>query len=163
MKNFAMAATDDWLLKYDSEFLLVLRSLSILVIVFGHVGGFWVYRPYSEFLHVFVAIFFFISGAVSYNGFLKSKSIATYIKKRAVGLLVPYYGICIISLVLYVSIYLSLPAFSWRNFLKWITIIPNNSIMTFPVGQVWFLHALMIISLISPLLFLLYRRYVLIF
>ena len=47
----------------DSQFLAYLRSLSILVIVFGHIGLFWVYKPYSEFLHVFIPIFFFISGA----------------------------------------------------------------------------------------------------
>ncbi len=38
----------------DSLFLAYLRGISILVIVFGHVGGFWIFRPYSEFLNVFV-------------------------------------------------------------------------------------------------------------
>lgn len=46
-----------WLNQKDSRFLAILRSLSIFVIVFGHVGGFWLFRPWSEFLHVFVPIF----------------------------------------------------------------------------------------------------------
>ncbi|MBU1752791.1 acyltransferase [bacterium] len=44
------------------------------------------------------------------------------------------------------------------NLLKWATIIPSNAIMPFPLGQVWFLHALIIICLVSPLLFWLYKR-----
>ena len=42
---------DSLLLKYS-------RGLSIFVIVFGHVGGFWFYDPYSRFLLVVNAVFF---------------------------------------------------------------------------------------------------------
>ncbi|MBU0701367.1 acyltransferase family protein [bacterium] len=97
-----MGVTSNWLQQQDSEFLAVLRSLSIFVIVFGHVGGFWFYPPWTGFLHVFVPIFFFISGAVSYNGFLKSPSIVQYLSKRIIGLLIPYYFICIVALFVFV-------------------------------------------------------------
>lgn len=63
----------------DSTFLLYLRSLSIFIIVFGHVGGFWVFKPYSEFLQVFVPMFFFISGAVSFYSFNRSSNLTDYL------------------------------------------------------------------------------------
>lgn len=141
----------------------MLRSLSILTIVFGHVGGFWIYPPWSEFLHVFVPIFFFISGIVSYNGFLKSQSIGQYLAKRSIGLLVPYYLLCFISLSLFILQNSRLPEFDIGNFLKWILLTPTNDIMPFPVGQVWFLHTLLCICLLSPLLFIVYKRNTLLF
>jgi peptidoglycan/LPS O-acetylase OafA/YrhL len=128
------------------------------MIVFGHVGGFWFFPPWSEFLQVFVPIFFFISGAVSYDSFIRSKSTVHYLKKRIFGILVPYYCICIFSLLVYLVINRSLPSFSVMNVVKWLTIIPDASIMSFPLGQVWFLHTLLIICLVSPLFFYLYRR-----
>jgi len=148
----------DWLERRDSEYLLVLRALSIFVIVFGHVGGFWFFPPWSEFLQVFVPIFFFISGAVSYNSFIRSKSTIQYLKKRIFGILVPYYCICIFSLLVYLIVNRSLPAVSVVNIMKWLTITPDASVMVFPLGQVWFLHTLLIICLVSPLFFDLYKK-----
>ena len=117
-----MGQSKDWLQPRDSEFLAVLRALSIVVIVFGHVGGFWIYPPWSEFLQVFVPIFFFISGAVSYNGYLKSESATYYVVKRIIVLLVPYYCMCIIALLVYVVNHAGLPSFSLSSLMKWIAI-----------------------------------------
>ena len=144
-----------WLNQSDSKFLAILRSLSIFVIVFCHVGGFWIYRPWSELLHVFVPIFFFISGAVSYNSFLKRSSTYSYIIRRIVGLVIPYYGVSILALLTYIIIHRSLPLFSLTDFIKWITITPTGS--PFPLTQVWFLKVLMAICIASPFLFFLYR------
>ena len=142
----------------DSSFLAYLRGFSIFVIVFGHVGGFWFYRPYSEFLHVFVSIFFYISGAVSYYSFNRVKSVKTYYIKRFTGLLVPYYLMCILSLLVFFIVNQKLPAFSVDSVLKWIEIRPSNALMSFPLGQVWFLHTLFFIILASPLFFLLHAK-----
>ena len=153
----------DWLQPQDSEFLTVLRSLSIFIIVFGHCGGFYFYRPWSEFLHVFVPVFFFISGAVSYNGFLRKTTVAQYLSKRIIGLLIPYYCFCMIALIVFVVQHAKFPEFDLGNFMKWATISPKDSIMPFPSGHVWFLHTLMIISLVSPLVFWLYQRHSFVF
>lgn len=153
-----MNMTNNWLTKDDSEFLAVLRSLSIFVIVFGHVGGFWFYPPWTEFLHVFVPVFFFLSGAVSYNAFLKSANSSEYLKKRTTGLLVPYYCICLFALAIFVLQKQAFPDFNLSNLVKWITMLPSRDISPFPLGQVWFLHTLFIISLVSPILFTLYEK-----
>ena len=147
-----------WLQQRDSEYLYVLRAVSIFVIVLGHVGGFWFWRPWSEFLHVSVPVFFFVSGAVSYNSFLQGKSLSLYIKKRVTGLIIPYYCICFLALLVYLVLTKRLPKFSLGYFLDWLTITPGNKIMPFPLGQVWFLHTLLIIPIISPVFFFLYQK-----
>ena len=146
------------LLPNDSNFLSYLRGLSIFVIVFGHVGGFWVFRPYSEFLHVFVPIFFFISGAVSFYSFNKTSSITKYYLKRLLGLLIPYYQFCILTFLGFFIINRQFPSFDVNNILELIQIRPSNAIMPFPVGQIWFLHTLFFIILISPLYFFLQKK-----
>jgi peptidoglycan/LPS O-acetylase OafA/YrhL len=145
------------LLLNDSKFLASFRAISIFVIVFGHVGGFWVFRPYSEFLHVFVPIFFFLSGAVSFFSYNRTHRITEYYEKRFLGLLVPYYLLCILSLFVFVVINKQLPTPDMSYFLKCIQIRPSNAIMPFSFGQVWFLHTLFFITLMSPLYFFLQR------
>lgn len=157
-----MKSSKEFLQKRDSEFLKILRSISILGIVLSHLGG-WLFPPWTELLLVFVPVFFFISGAVSYNMFLKSKSVTEYLLKRMIGLLVPYYCICILALCVFVIQHIELPVFVLGNLMKWITIVPENAIMPFPLGQVWFLHTLIIISLLSPLIFWLYKRSFIVF
>lgn len=146
-----------WLSRDDSDYLALLRAVSIFVIVFGHVGGFWVFPPWSEFLQVFVPVFFFISGAVSYNSFLKAPRAGQYLGRRLVGILIPYYCLCVLALAVYLVINRSLPDFSFVKLVKWLAIIPSNAMMPFPVGQVWFLHTLAVLFAVSPLVFLLYR------
>jgi peptidoglycan/LPS O-acetylase OafA/YrhL len=143
----------------DSKFLAYLRALSIFVIVFGHVGGFWVFKPYSEFLHVFVPVFFFISGAVSYYSFNRAPSTLAYYKKRLVGLLVPYYLLCLLSLAVYIATRHHFPSVDINSLWRWLQIRPSNAIMVFPVGQVWFLHTLFFITAVSPLIFKLYNQH----
>jgi peptidoglycan/LPS O-acetylase OafA/YrhL len=155
--------SDSWLRKDDSDFLLVLRALSIFIIVVGHLGAFWIWKPWSEFLNVFVQIFFFISGAMSYNSFIKSETAGKYLRRRIVALLTPYYCICVFSLIVFIFMTKALPSFSIVNLLRWVTVNPDNAIMPFPLGQVWFLHTLIIIVLASPLLFWLYRHHLAIF
>lgn len=147
-----------WLEKTDSDFLACLRAASIGIIVFGHVGGFWFYPPWTEFLHVFVAIFFFISGAVSYNGFVKNQNSLKYLGNRLVGLLVPYYSIAVISLIIFIAINGKIPNPSIVNLAKWITILPAREISPFPIGQVWFLHTLVLLTIASPIYFFLYNK-----
>lgn len=137
----------------DSDFLVYLRGLSILIIIFGHVGGFWICNPYSKFLTVVVPIFFFISGAVNFYSYKNTLSLKKYYLKRTISLLVPYYAICLLSLGVYLIEQGNIPNFNFSKLLLWIQILPTNQIMPFPIGQVWFLHTLFFIILISPIYF----------
>lgn len=137
----------------DSQFLSYLRSIAIFIIVFGHVGGFWFYKPYSEFLHVSVPIFFFLSGSVSYFSYDRSPSLFHFYCKRIISLLTPYYLISILSLLVYIEVHHNIPSIQIDNLLKWLLIMPSNAIMPFPLGQVWFLHVLVIIMILSPIYF----------
>ena len=146
------------LLKIDSEFLAYLRGVSIFIIVFGHVGGFWVFGSYSGLLHLSVTTFFFLSGAVSYYSFLRAGSVRQYYIKRISGLIIPFYLLGILSLFVYLATYRHLPSLSMENIIMWLTVKPVKTITPFPIGQVWFLHTLLIISIVSPLYYKLYEK-----
>ena len=149
-----------YLTEDDSLFLTYLRGIAILVIVFMHVGGAWIFRPYTEFLHVFVPVFFFLSGAVSYYSYQRAKGSSEYLQKRVVGLLVPYYLLCILWLIVFCAVNRHLPQLSWQDVLAWITVRPTHHAaeLSWGLGHVWFLHALLIILLVSPIYFWLYRK-----
>lgn len=139
--------------KKDKEYILYLRSVAILVVVFGHVGGFWIFRPYSEFLHVVIPIFFFLSGVVNHYSYKKTGSLTSYYFKRFSRLLIPYYLLCGLSLTVYISIYHTFPVFNFEKLSQWLLIRPGNNIMVFPVGHVWFIQTLFFILLFSPVYF----------
>jgi len=144
------------LTRRNSEFLAMLRATSIGIIVFGHVGGFWFFKPYSEFLHVFLPVFFFISGALSYYSYKRSPSPLNYYVKRVLQLLIPYYLLCVLSLIVYLCQHHTFPKIVLNELILWLTVNPPNQLTPFPIGQVWFLHTLIIITLLSPIYFLLY-------
>ncbi len=143
----------EFLAPEDSIFLAYLRALAILGIVLGHVGGFWFFKPYSSYLFVIVSFFFFLSGAVSFYSFKRARNIFVYYKKRIIKLIVPYYMLCILCLLVYISLNKELPYFNLFKFLAWLQIRPSDNMMPFPVGQIWFLHSLFFIILFSPLYF----------
>ena len=138
----------------DSHFLAHLRSVSILMIVLGHVGLGWFFRPWSGIITDFVAMFFFISGAVLFHSYKRSKTLSNFYWKRLLSLYVPYFLLCVLSLIVYIFLHKGqVPQFDLRNFLSWVQIRPNIDLMPFNIGQVWFLHTLFVISIISPVIF----------
>lgn len=141
----------------DSDFLRYLRGLAIIGIVVAHLGG-WVLPPYSSFVHVVVPVFFFLSGSVSYYSFRRSPTTASYLKKRLVGLLIPYYLACFLSILVFRLTHASFPEITRNTVLTWLTIRPTEHLSGFPLGQVWFLHTLLILVLVSPFYFILYMR-----
>ncbi len=143
----------------DSILLTYLRSISMLVIMFGHSGGFRLYKPYSEFLHAFVPIFFFISGVFSYHSFNRSTSVVNYYIKRYSRILIPYYFTCLISTCIFIVQNKKLPELNLINIIMWLQITPLENTMPFPIGQVWFIHTLSLIILISPILIKLVDNY----
>ncbi|MCP4747057.1 MAG: acyltransferase [Desulfobacteraceae bacterium] len=146
------------LAKGDSDFLSYLRSLSILGIVFGHVGGFWAYKPYSGFLHVVVPVFFFLSGSVSLFSYNRSENFLDYYTKRFIGLLIPYYLLLFFLLIVFICINRQIPSMDIRSIMRCIQITPPDNFLSFQIGHVWFLHTLFFIALISPLYFFLYYK-----
>ncbi len=142
----------------DSLFLKYLRGFSIFIIVFGHVGGFWIFPPYSSFLLSFPAVFFFVSGAVSYFSFLRRASTKHYLAKRIISLFIPYYLLCLVSLAVFFYLNKRFPEFNMYYLFRWLTLIPGNDLMPFPIGQIWFLHSLAWITLVSPIFFLFHQK-----
>ncbi|MDX5298982.1 MAG: acyltransferase [Gammaproteobacteria bacterium] len=135
----------------QSRFLAHLRALSILIIVLGHSGLFWLHNPHTQVLHVFVAVFFFMSGALGYVSYARAPSLRDFYRKRLVAMLVPYY---LAALIILGVAWLIRPGFAIDSVDKvvlWLTLVPAGSGQLF--GQVWFLHTLLIIILASPLLF----------
>lgn len=141
----------------DKIFLKCTRSLAILVIVFGHVGGFWFFQPYSSFLLTIVPVFFFVSGSVSTLSYDRSPNIPAYFAKRGINLFVPYYVAALFVLLFFIIEGLKLPG-SLQNILHWLTITPKAEKMPFLFSQVWFLRVLVMITVISPLLFEIHKR-----
>jgi len=137
--------------KDDQDFLKNLRAVAIFVIVFGHVGGFWFFQPYSSFLLTIIPVFFFISGSVSFFSYERNPVYTSYLIKRLIGLLTPYYFVCILVILFCYVEGLKLPI-DPLIVIKWITVTPTADGPTY-LGQVWFLRVLIMITFIAPLLF----------
>ncbi len=82
------------------DFIDCLRGLSILRVVLGHLGLFWLLRPYSEFLHALLPLLFFVSGAVSFGSFLRSDNSGRFLLRRLVLIISPYYALLAVALPL---------------------------------------------------------------
>src|SRR5690606_5004123 len=137
----------------DSLYLSQLRGISILRVVLGHLGLTWIFPPYSEFLMALLPLLFFVSGAVSYLSYCNAKSALIFVRKRLVGVLVPFYTISMIALI---GSWMAGGVFLLNNsnsVLSWLTVAMPISDMPYPMGQIWFLHSLVIIMIISPIIF----------
>jgi peptidoglycan/LPS O-acetylase OafA/YrhL len=145
----------------DSKFLRHLRGLAIVYVVFSHVGGLWFWEPYSRFLSTGMPLFFFISGATCFYSYSRYESIPKYLRTRLVGLLLPYYLLCVVCLLFFFIQKLRMPHVDISSLLAWITITPSAKMMPFPIGQVWFLFALVVIIIVSPVVFYLHKKSIL--
>jgi peptidoglycan/LPS O-acetylase OafA/YrhL len=143
--------------KNDSDYLDILRGMSILLVVLVHLGLSWVFPPYSEMVLFVVPLLFFVSGAVSFYSFHRSTNINKYLTKRLISISVPYFVIVIFSFAVTWAINFEIPSLNLYAIYQWITFNPVavSDTMPFPLGQVWFLHVLVIITIISPLFFIL--------
>jgi peptidoglycan/LPS O-acetylase OafA/YrhL len=135
----------------DRDFLDLLRGISITRVVLVHLGLSWFYSPYTEFVHAFMPLLFFVSGAVSYNSYLRSKTISAYLYKRIMSIYIPYLLIVVFSLAFSFVLSRKMPSFGMKQVLDFLTFnlaeIPK--FMPYPLGQVWFLHSLVVIIFIT--------------
>lgn len=143
----------------ERDFIDCLRGLSILRVVLGHLGLFWLMRPYSEFLHALLPLLFFVSGAVSFGSFLRSDDNRRFLLRRLVVIVSPYYALVVLALL---AGWLGQQALSYQpsgdGVIRLLFLNPKNGDLFFPIGQVWFLHALLLITFVSIPLFSLARR-----
>lgn len=143
----------------DKDFISYLRGFAILSIIFGHVGGYWILKPASSYLHLSGStFFFFLAGGVLYHSYQRTESIQHYYSRRFSNLLVPYYLICVIAMIFFISSQQSLPAPDVMNAISWLLIRPAHEQMPFPLGQLWFLHTYVMLIFFSPLLFYAYDK-----
>lgn len=138
----------------ERAFIDRLRGLSIIRVVLVHLGLSWFYPPYSQFFHNLLPVLFFVSGAVSYYSCLRSNSGRRYLFRRSLSMVGPFYVIAFFSLIVYWALTTTVPGFDIGAILRWITIIPNSEDTPFPMGQIWFIHAMVIIVFLSFPIFL---------
>lgn len=116
-------------------------------VVLVHLGLSWVFTPYSEFFHNLLPVLFFVSGAVSFYSYSRSPGINMYMLKRLLSILGPYFVIAF--LVILGNVVFFQDYFSLDGVVRWVSIIPGNQDAPFPVGQIWFIHAMVIIVITS--------------
>lgn len=137
----------------DSQFLDRLRGVSVSRVVLGHLGLFWLFPPYTGFLMALLPLLFMVSGAVTFMSWQRSSSNAAFVIRRLIGILVPYWIFCALALLYYCLSSASIPEWNTEAILDWILINPDPKRMPFPMGQVWFLHALALMMMFAPLAF----------
>lgn len=139
----------------DRNYVDLMRGISITRVVLVHLGLSWFYPPYSQFINVFLPVLFFVSGGVTFFSFKRAANTSTFLSNRLISIFVPYLliiGVSFLTLWLY---QLSVPAFNISSVVSWLTFNPHAvpDSMPFPLGQVWYLHALVIIILTAPITF----------
>ncbi|WOJ98266.1 acyltransferase [Congregibacter brevis] len=142
----------------DRRYLDALRGLSILRVMLGHLGLLWFYPPHSWYLGALFPILFFVSGAVSYNSFLRTKDIWRYALQRYIAIAVPFYTFMVLLICVLYASNKSLLVLD-DGPLRWAFMWPRWGLIEIPIGQIWFINALFIMSAISILIFPLFRRF----
>ena len=139
----------------DREYLNILRGASIFRVVLAHLGLSWIYPPYSSYIGVFLPLLFFVSGAVSLFSYKRAGSLKSYYLKRLISISVPYFFIVFLSfLILFLydpaSFNLKLQVIFELIFFN---VVAVGKAMPYPLGQVWFIHSLIIIIILTPIFF----------
>jgi peptidoglycan/LPS O-acetylase OafA/YrhL len=113
----------------------------------------YAFPPYTGFLHALLPLLFFVSGVVSYGSYSRSTGAGDFLPRRLISLLAPYY---LLTLLIFCSSAFGVatqPTWDATTIVDWLLLNPSNETMPFPLGQVWFLHAITLITLVSPLVY----------
>jgi len=139
----------------NSAYLDLLRGMIISIVVLAHLGLSWVLPPYSGYILTTLPVLFFVSGAVSLLSFHRSSGISNFLSRRIISISAPYLVIVSFAFCCLWIIKGNIPDLNLYTIYQWLTFNPVavSSSMPFPLGQVWFLHVLVIISIISPFVF----------
>jgi peptidoglycan/LPS O-acetylase OafA/YrhL len=138
----------------NRRYIDLLRGASILRVMMVHLGLSWFYLPYSSYVGLLLPLLFFVSGTVSYFSFLRTKRMKTFVLKRLMSIMIPYYLLFIII----ACASLLQDGWSLGNITYWILMQPVHHGLPFSLAQTWYLQALVIIILISMPFFYLSQR-----
>ena len=140
--------------KDDSNYLDLLRGVSIFRVVLAHLGLSWIYPPYSGYIMIFLPVLFFVSGAVSFYSFRRCTSVYNFLYKRLITIGAPYYVIVLFSFIIF-WMFDGWKGVDYYSIYQWLSFNPVavSDSMPYPMGQVWFLHVLVLLTILSPLIF----------
>jgi len=136
-------------MKIDSnnrKYLDILRGASILRVMMVHLGLSWFFVPYSQYINVLLPVFFFVSGAVSFNSVLNSHNRPYYFINRYISLLAPF---VIFSMPFLFLTLINSNEFNVYEIAKWLMAYPSRGTYPFDMRQLWFINALILMFLIS--------------
>jgi hypothetical protein len=131
--------------EFNRNYINELRGASILRVMMVHLGLSWFYLPYTSYIGALLPLLFFVSGAVSFFSYRRAHSTVTFVYKRLISILIPYYLLVLIIAILCMFVD------NWQltNITHWLLISPDTSGVPFLLGQVWFLQSLTLITLIT--------------
>jgi len=130
----------------NRHYINIMRGASILRVVLAHLGLSWFFMPYSSYIGAFLPLLFFVSGAVSYFSYLRARSTVSFLYKRMLGLLVPYYVLAALTIAFGLVLIKGWTIQSWFG---WFVIAPSTQGLPFELGQVWFLQTLALITIMT--------------
>lgn len=130
----------------DREYINILRGASILRVMLAHLGLSWFFPPYSQYISIFLPVFFFVSGAVSYNSILSKSDKKYYFINRYLSLIIPFV-LFSFPFIIYTYIYSS--NINIYEMVKYFIAWPSRSTYPFDMRQLWFINALILMFLIS--------------
>jgi hypothetical protein len=110
---------------------------------------------YSQYISIILPVFFFVSGAVSFNSVLNSKSKPYYFVNRYIALITPFLVFLFPFLLLLI---LNEDTFNGYEVIKWLLAWPSRGSYLFDMRQLWFINALILMFFISYPIFKLYRK-----
>lgn len=134
---------------YDRDYLNFLRGASILRVMLAHLGLSWFYPPYSQYIGIFLPIFFFVSGAVYYNSIANNRKRSYAFLNRYIVLTLPFF----IFTLPYIFNESLLTGFDVITVISFLLAWPDLSIYPFNMKQLWFINALIIMFFASHYLF----------
>ena len=138
----------------DSEYINLLRGGSVLRVVLAHLGLSWFLPPYSWYISIFLPVLFFVSGAVSFQNYIR-KPFGVYLFKRVTGLWIPFFLLTVPAALIFSVRQLNAdPA----SLVSWLLLWPPQSLFPFKLTQIWFINVLLLMVICSVVIFPILRR-----
>jgi hypothetical protein len=146
----------DTLSAADRAFIDHVRGALILRVVLVHLGLSWFYLPYSSYVGAFFPALFCVSGIVSFYSFRRAPSTGSYLIKRLTRILITFYIIS--GLAYFVMFAIDPRFFSLSQLLNWLLVNPDVKDQPYPMGQIWFLRSLILLTIFVLPFFLLAKK-----
>ncbi len=143
-------------------FIDYLRGIAIIWVVMAHVLYFKSFFPHpllQSYLLFEMPTIFFVSGASLYYSIAKKSSITSFLRKRMLRLLKPYYLLAAVCIPLHYG------AALWRgeiiradHVVQWLALRPLHTTPSYIEFYLWFVLVALAVSFLHPLLGWLYAR-----